>query len=285
MEVSLPYLAGLLGVGLFCTAAGYLVGARRRAAGERVSARVVLVLVGVLLLWHVMSLYARGYAETACRGWAFAEMWAHSLRWYVFEGVLVFFAGLSSGSRLGARKFVEDLKHTVLLVVGVGAAAWSTYPVGLVVAAEGAAAGRAWLRQSVEYTCAPVCLANHARRSGLACAAGERDLALRCGTTVAGTRLSRLARVARELGIRTECRLVTFEELVERNGPALLMISTLPSVRHATLFLGADAEGLHLLDPAYGPRTVPAAYLRRVWYGKTILLGGASHEPTACARP
>ena len=128
------------------------------------------------------------------------------------------------------------------------------------------------IRQTIEYTCSPVSLGNLLERLGLPGDISERNLARLCGTTVEGTTTAGLIRAATEYGLRVDvCRRLNVEALASLGGPALVSISTIPAVRHATLFLRFDGDRALFMDPAYGRRDIGIDRFRKIWYGKTLV--------------
>jgi hypothetical protein len=82
-----------------------------------------------------------------------------------------------------------------------------------------------------------------------------------------------LVKAARYFGqTNATARVLTLTELEKSQLPAIVSISTLPTVHHATLLIKLDAEHAAFIDPAYGPWEVSRARFQEIWYGKTVLL-------------
>ena len=66
--------------------------------------------------------------------------------------------------------------------------------------------------------------------------------------------------------------MLTLAELGKSRLPAIVSISTLPTVHHATLLIKLYADRAYFIDPAYGWWDVPRSRFQEIWYGKTVLL-------------
>jgi predicted double-glycine peptidase len=132
-----------------------------------------------------------------------------------------------------------------------------------------------YMRQSNDFTCGPVSLANLAEHFCGSPPLSERDVARMAGTTYEGTTMTGLIRAAHELGLRViSCRKLTLDELERSGKPAIVFISTIPTVRHATLLVAFRGDRVAFVDPdrSYGYTEMTRARFDRVWYGKTLIL-------------
>jgi len=67
-------------------------------------------------------------------------------------------------------------------------------------------------------------------------------------------------------------RMLSLAELERASLPAIVSISTLPTVHHATLLIKLDAGRAYFIDPAYGFHDMSRQRFQEIWYGKTVLL-------------
>ena len=65
-------------------------------------------------------------------------------------------------------------------------------------------------------------------------------------------------------------RKLSLAELKQSPLPAMVCISTLPRVRHATLLVRLDDEWAWFIDPAYGDWRTSLSNFGKIWYGTTI---------------
>ncbi|MCC5847808.1 MAG: hypothetical protein JJU29_06905 [Verrucomicrobia bacterium] len=101
-------------------------------------------------------------------------------------------------------------------------------------------------------------------------APSERTLSRWAGTTWDGTTTLGLIRASRKLGMPLRV-LPPGHELSPSDLPALIEISTLPEVHHATLLVAMDEDRIRLLDPDYGLQEATRAWLERVQKGKILV--------------
>jgi predicted double-glycine peptidase len=157
-------------------------------------------------------------------------------------------------------------------VLIVGLLLWRTLPSYLWLSHQDTRDDQGHRRQSIEHTCGPVSLANLIEVCHGNKAPSERELAKRSHTTMEGTPLTGLITAARQSGLELKvCRIISMSELRNLNAPALVQISTLPSVRHASLLLKIEGDEAHFIDPAYGYRKISCERFRKIWYGKTLI--------------
>ena len=154
------------------------------------------------------------------------------------------------------------------------ATAWRTFPLYVILSrGESKRDGLGFMRQTVEFTCGPVALANLLERYHGHPPFSERRIAKLSGTTYEGTTTAGLIRAAEKLGCRVEsCGVMTLDELLAHGEPAIVKIATCPGVRHATLMFGINDSMVYFADPAYGPRKMTHENFLKVWYGTTLTL-------------
>jgi len=129
------------------------------------------------------------------------------------------------------------------------------------------------VRQSkqIEVTCGAVALLNYLERYRHHPPLSEREVSMVCGVTSEGTTTTALVKAARHFGLtNATARVLRPDELDKL--PAIVSISTLPTLHHATLLLKLDAERAYFLDPAYGFLDLPRQRFQEIWYGQTVLL-------------
>lgn len=230
--------------------------------------------------WFGLAYVARHYAEGQGAGWGVAEWFAHQGKWFVFATVVLFMIGVatrSSDLRGGRRILLVAVEVLVVWVL-----VWRTMPsyVWLPRGTERDAFGH--IRQTVEFTCGPVCLGNLLENSCGSESPTERDLARLSGTTCEGSTLTGLIEAAEALGLELDsCRVMSLEELRASRASAIVQISTLPEVKHATLFLSANEEVVEFIDPAYGYRQISPDRFRKIWYGKALIFRNATGRTAA----
>ena len=282
VEISgvIAYGLTLLIVCLVAPAAGYLTGKRFGPLDQTWQRRFAAAVVGLTVSWFIVGWISRQYAETDKLGWIAAEWFAHRGKWFVIlAGTL---------AALGFTRVVENppkyknhrraILRRVLLVTAValviGTVIHRTVPIYPWLEA-GTRDHSGLLRQSLryEFTCAPVALANYLERFAGQPPLTEQAISRDCGTTREGSTQSDALQAARRHGLaRAECRKLTLADLDERTLPAIVSISTLPGLRHATLLVRLDPSTACFLDPAYGEWSVPRARFEQIWYGKTLVL-------------
>ncbi len=257
-----------LGVGLW-------LGWRARN-GPHSNRRLAFLVLGFVIIWYLASVGLRRYANTDLPAWAWAEAWAQRGKWLVFLGGIFLFLGFIGRSgqlaRSGGRNQVVWIISVMVLMFGV--VVWRTVPVYPFLPRDTRRDEQGFLRQSGEYTCGPVALANlldlvHGIRDG-----GERKLARLSGTTFEGTTTTGLLRAAEGQGLRVvACRRMSLGEVRELGSLAIVYISTVPSVQHAMLLIGMSSGGkrVSFVDPDRGYLEMSRERFERVWYGKTLV--------------
>lgn len=255
----------------------------RRIRLDHANRMAVFAMLGGAVLWFLAGWFARQHADTDGWGWQVAEVFAHRGKWYAFAllglfGWSMVVWGGSANPPVG--RFVVSGLFLFIVVITV----WRTIPVWLWIPGDLHRDDRGAIRQRSATTCGPVALANLYEMKTGRVAPSERALTRKAGTTVEGTTTMGMIRAARQLGIHfEEPRNLTREELDQLGGPAILSISTLPTVRHATLLLAIEGDRVLTLDPDYGHYPARREWLERVRYGKVLVPAGTSN-PTGTTR-
>ncbi len=95
-----------------------------------------------------------------------------------------------------------------------------------------------------------------------------------------------LIRAADALGLElVTCRRMGLDELKKRSVPAIVQISTIPTVRHATLLFGMHGDSVAFIDPAYGYLEITTERFGEIWYGKTAIFRDKKNNVTMDAFP
>lgn len=268
------YLATIFGTALAAWFFGWRTGKLRRNHGAKLSLPAALALTGLGLLWLAAARLARDYADTDGRGVAAAEWFAHSGKWLILLGAMM----LGHGWICGSQQIPPGRTRRIFYftaVLGAGALViLRTLPVYFLLG-DGRREADGILRESekLEVTCGAVALLNYLEQYRHHPPLTEREAARICGVTVEGTTTAALVRAARQFGLaNATARVLTLAELEKSKLPAIVSISTLPTVHHATLLIRLDAERACFIDPAYGRWKISRARFLQIWYGKTVLL-------------
>lgn len=254
--------------------AGHMLG-RRGPAGQAMPMRRVAVVVGAgFAAWYGLGWAARFYAETDMPGWGLAEWWAYTGTWLAFMAGVLFGIGFEAGRESAPPRRNRSWIYGIAVLAAMSGAAWRTFP-AYVLIGETRRGPDGRMRQSISYTCGPVSLGNFLERFMARKGLTERELARLCGTTLEGTSRRGLLRGARQLGAEVMALgMMSAEDLTRFGQPAIVTISTLPEVRHATLFLRFEGGDVYLIDPEYGYQIVPRERFLKIWYGKTMVIRG-----------
>lgn len=238
--------------------------------------------IGLSLAWLALSHWARRYADGDGPGWAWAEWFAHRGKWQVFGCAVAFLLGAAfAGCGLGR---VRVAIGAFAGIAAIGLVVWRTMPSYVWLGGGDKRGPDGYLRQSIEYTCGPVCLGNLIEQSLGRPSPGERELARLAGTTAEGTPLRSLIAAAEKTGLAlASCRIMNLSELRRLESLAVVQISSLPTVRHATLLLRVEGDAVEFIDPAYGRRTLPVKRFEAIWYGKTTVFRPADLGPRSAA--
>ena len=242
------------------------------------------LLISSAVGWLVLAYAARRYADGDGPGWAVAEWFAHRGKWYVFTFAVLLVMGAATHSHdLGRMRKTALLLVEILVILVM---VWRTMPSFVWLPRSYNRDRQGHLCQTIEYTCGPVCLGNLLESGFGRPSPTERELARLSGTTVEGTPLRGVIAAAKALGLDlVACRTMSLDELRPPGAGAIVQISTIPAVKHATLLLRLHDDNLEFIDPAYGYGQVTAARFRATWFGKTLLFreskGGAPADPHA----
>lgn len=229
-----------------------------------------VIVIMCALAWFGIARWARVYADGDGIGWSVAEWFAHYGKWYVFSAAVFYLLGVAARTDHLTRGRKVALVVSNLAVIWL--LVWRTMPSYVWLPENTERDERGYMRQSIEYTCGPIALGNLLEREFGRPSPTERDLARLAGTTVEGTRMHGLIRAADALGLElVTCRLMGLDELKELNVPAIVQISTIPTVRHATLLVGIHGDSVTFIDPAYGYHQITAERFVEIWYGKTAI--------------
>jgi hypothetical protein len=248
------YLATLAVVLAAGAALGALAGCYARRQRMLASRRLGRLILLAFFTWLAISWAARAYSETGRLGWAAAEWWAHTGKWHVFLAAYVVTAMLALGSAPPGQAARSRFLLGLLALGVVGMVVYRTFPV-FALLGDGTRDAKGFLRQSTrhEYACAAVALANYLEQYRGHRPLTEREAARWCRTTVEGTTQSAVLKAALRCGLfQANCRKLDFAGLKQRALPAMVSISTLPGLRHASLLVKLDEEWAWFIDPAYG---------------------------------
>jgi len=230
--------------------------------------------VGLGVLWFVAAWLTRSYADTDHPGAVLAEWFAHTGKWWTLLTALMVGHGavgsLKQIPSFGPRRALYfGMLFTLITLTSV-----RMIPIYFLLG-DGQRDAQGYIRQSrdYEYTCAGVALLNYLEQYRCVKGLTERALSQACGTTLEGSTTAALVRAARGYGLtNAAARVLTEGELARHGRPAIVSISTLPSLRHATLLVRLDAQQAHFIDPSYGTWIASRERFRKIWYGKTVLL-------------
>jgi hypothetical protein len=268
------YLATVLGIALTAFAVGWRLARSQQNRRGELPPETAVALIGLGLAWFIIARLARTYADTDGLGAEVADWFAHSGKWLVLLGGMVFGHGWICGGKqippAGMRRilyFIPVLGIVALMVA-------RTVPVYFLLG-HGRRDADGLVRQSeqVETTCGAVALLNYLEQYRQHAPLTEREVARVCGVTAEGTTTRALVNTAHQFGLtNATARVLTLAEIEKSRLPVIVSISTLPTVHHATLLVSLDAERVNFIDPAYGKWSVPRARFLEIWYGKTVLL-------------
>lgn len=251
---------------------GWRLGRRKRGRKEKLSPVTAGIMVGLGVFWFVAAQLARNWADTDNPVAALAEGFAHSGKWLVLLGAMLFGHGWICG--VGQVPAVRS-RRTIYYVAVLGVAAlvvFRTIPVYFLLDA-GRHDENGFLRQSekYEFTCGAVALLNYLEQYRHHPPLTERAVSRVCGVTAEGTTTSALVNAAQQFGLtNATARVLTLAELDQTRLPVIVSISTLPTVHHATLLVSLDEKEAGFIDPAYGSWKISRERFRQIWYGKTV---------------
>ena len=268
----MTYLAHALLLFVFSLLTGRILARRQSDRPTDHRSRTPLLLLGLLILWSGCAWSSRYVADTDWPGWMQAEWFAQSGKWITLIAMAAFstsYVRTRYAERIPPRMRILT---TMLLTMIVAVSLFRSYPVYLVLN-DGVRDRNGYLLQDRqhEYTCGAVALGNYLERYRNFPPQSERELSKRCKTTSEGTTFSALNRALKSYGItNTVVSTPTHDELLTGPKPAIITISTMPGVRHATLFTGTDDSYAYFIDPATGPTRFPLERFRRIQYGHAI---------------
>jgi hypothetical protein len=268
------YLATITATAVIAFGLGRWLAVRRPAKAEKLSPVAAAMLFALGILWLLAARFARNYADMDGLGTDYAGSFAQSGKWFILLAAIFF----GHGWILGAHQIPDGAVRRVfyyIAVLGLTTLIVSlTIPIYFLLDA-GQRDKNGLLRQSqkVEVTCGAVALLNYLERYRQHAPLTEREVSRICHITPEGTTPSALVNAAHYYGLtNANARVLTLTELDRATLPAIVSISTLPTVHHATLLIKLDTDRAWFIDPAYGFWDVPRQRFQEIWYGKTILL-------------
>jgi hypothetical protein len=268
------YFIKLAVIILSASATGWCIGRRLPDNGDKLSFKSGAFLIGLAIFWLAAARLTRPYADTDCPGAMLAEWFAFSGQWWFLLAGVMFIHGLASGLKQIPRQWWRCIFYFGAMLVVAGLVISRTLPVYFLLG-DGARDANGHLVQSrdYEYTCGAVALLNYLEQFRGAKGLTEREVSRICGVTVEGSTSTALVRAAHAYGLaNATARVIGWQELEHYGHPAIVSISTLPQVHHATLLIRMDAQQVYFIDPAYGLWKTSRERFRQIWYGKTILL-------------
>ncbi len=259
-------------------AAAFAVGWRRGRTQpnrtENLSPLTAVLLVGLGLAWFIGARLARTYSDTDGFGTDAAGWFAHTGKWLVLLAAMMFGHGWICAGKLvppGRTRRIFYFTAVLGMMVLIG---WRTLPVYFFLG-DGRRDADGYLRQSQAYevTCGAVALLNYLEQFRQHPPLTEREVSRVCGVTLEGSTTAALVKAAHHYGVTpATARVLTLAELEKLPLPAIVSISTLPGLHHATLLVKLNAERAEFIDPAYGKWSVSRARFQEIWYGRTVLL-------------
>jgi uncharacterized membrane protein YhaH (DUF805 family) len=256
------------------SATGWWIGRRLPVGNEKLSPKSAVIVIGLCVLWFVAAWLARPCSDTDRPGAALAEWFAFSGRWWVLLAGAMFMHGLASGRKQIPRAWLRRIFYFGAMVMLAGLVISRTMPVYFLLG-PGTRDASGYLIQSkdYEYTCGAVALLNYLEQYRGSKGLTEREVSKVCGVTAEGSTTTALVRAARSYGLtNATVRAINWQALEQLGHPAIVSISTLPQVHHATLLIRMDAQQVYFIDPAYGLWNTSRQRFRQIWYGKTVLL-------------
>jgi len=273
------YFSQMLAVTVLPILFGFRVGGHRRARAGVPKWMAILLCAAVVGAWFFLSSVLRHHADSDRPGWQLAEMWTQKGRWYVYAAAVLASLGIAAGREWHGHRISKQILYGFAVLLVVLVTVWRTFPVYVILPPGRSQRSRmGFMRQSVEFTCAPVALANLLEQYYKHPAMTERRIAKLAGTTYEGTTTTGLMRAVKKLGYSIDrCEVMELDELLAWDGPALVKITTCPGVRHATLVIGTNDKMVFFSDPSYGLRKMTHETFVRVWYGSTLILADCPH--------
>jgi hypothetical protein len=232
----------------------------------------VILIICLALAWIATSWLSRFYADSYQVGWTWAAGYAHTGRFISLMALISFGFSYALNAEADRLSGFHQAAGWFVFFFSLGWLAYQSLPAWIFLS-DGKRDENGFLRQTreQEYTCVPVSLVNYLEQYRQRPQISERDAARACGTTRGGTPIQGLLRGCQHYGlneVRTE--FISFDELIEGPMPAVICLSTVPGMRHATLMTGVRSNRVAFIDPAYGHWTMPIALVEKGWYGPAI---------------
>jgi len=268
------YLALIAGIAAASFGLGWRRGRTRPPQHEKLSPMTAAIFVGLGMAWLLGARLARNYADTDGFGADLAGWFAHSGKWLILLAGILFGHGWICAGKLIPPGRTRRIFYFTAVLGMVALIGWLTMPVYIFLG-DGRRDRDGYLRESqtFEVTCGAVALLNYLEQFRHHPPLTEREVARVCGVTTEGTTTGALVKAAQQFGLtHATARVLTPAELEQIKLPAIVSISTLPAVHHATLLIRLDAEHAYFIDPAYGRWEISRARFLQIWYGKTVLL-------------
>ncbi|HEX7655113.1 MAG TPA: cysteine peptidase family C39 domain-containing protein [Verrucomicrobiae bacterium] len=257
---------------------GWRSGTRyRQTLPLKLSAGWAAIFLAAGMAWFLLAMVARRYADTDGWGTDQAAWFAQAGKWQVLWAVACLGWGWVGGAgQLPPRMFNRIFFYLASLGL-LALVLQRSLPVYFLLG-DGRRDRVGILREAetVESTCAAVALANYLERFAGRPPVTEREIARVCGVTMEGTTPAGLLRAAYQYGLtNAELRIFHEAELEHGRLPAIVSISPLPTVHHATLLIGLEPDRAIFIDPAYGLWQISRPRFREIWYGRTLSLAAA----------
>jgi len=268
------YLITFAIIVLSTSAAGRWFGSRLPASADKLSFKSGACIIGFGIIWLAAAWFARPYSDTDRFGATAAEWFSFSGKWWCLLAGAMFMHGLASGLKQIPPTWLRRVFYFGAVLMLAGLMISRTMPIYILLGNDNRNAN-AYLIQSkdYEYTCGAVALLNYLEQFHGVKGLTEREVSKVCGVTVEGSTTTALVRAAHFYGLtNATARVIGWQELEQLGHPAIVSISTVPQVHHATLFIRMDEEKVYFIDPAYGSWTASRDRFRQIWYGKTVLL-------------
>jgi hypothetical protein len=268
------YLTTLGTITVISLAFGWRLGHCGKSCTEKLSPVAAGLMLAGGVLWILAARYARDYADTDGGGAEVAGWFAQSGKWFVLLGTVLFGHGWICGQRLTPAGAGMRIAYYVAVLGLFTLVISRTIPVYVFLGA-GQRDESGILRQSktVEVTCGAVALLNYLERFQHHAPLTEREVSQVCGVTPEGTTPAQLVAAAHHYGLtNAAAHVLTVSQLEHTPLPAIVSISTMPTVHHATLLVHLDPEKAVFIDPTYGLNQISRQRFQEIWYGKTIVL-------------
>jgi uncharacterized membrane protein YhaH (DUF805 family) len=268
------YLFKLAAVIFFAVATGWRFGNRLTVRDEKLSSKSAVILTGLCSIWFAAAWLARPYSDTDRPSATIAEWFAFSGRWWILIAGAMAMHGIITSRQQIPSSWLRRIFYFCAVLVLAGLVISRTIPIYFLLG-DGGRDSNGYLVESrdYEYTCGAVALLNYLEQFHGVKDLTERGVSKTCGVTVEGSTTTALVQAAHAYGLtNATARVIGWQELENLGHPAIVSISTIPQVHHATLFIKMDAQQVYFIDPAYGLWKTSRERFRQIWYGKTVLL-------------